>query len=140
MRVLLAVALALAPAAALACPGLEAKDAWIREAPPGAMMLAGYVRLHNAGKRALTLDRASSKSFGEVSLHRTTAENGMAGMEAVPTLTLEPGASLALAPGGYHLMLMQPARPLAAGDRVRIRLGCGVKSREFTFTVRAASE
>ena len=140
MRVPLAAVLAAAPLAAGACPGLEAKDAWIREAPPGAMMLAGYAALRNAGHHPLTIDGASSKAFGDVSLHRTTVEDGVAGMTAVPALTLEPGARQLLAPGGYHLMLMQPNRPLAAGDRVKVRLSCGIKSREFVFTVKAATE
>ena len=91
MRMLLAMALALASAPAGACPGLEAKDAWIREAPPGVAMLAGYALLRNTGKQALTIDRASSKAFGDVSLHRTTIENGVSRMAPVPALTLPAG-------------------------------------------------
>ena len=140
MRLLLAMTLVLAPSLGFACPGLEVKDAWIREAPPAAMMLAGYALLQNTGNQALTVDGASSKSFADVSLHRTTMDNGMSGMVPVPALKLAPGASQVLAPGGYHLMLMKPARALAAGDKVRIRLSCGSASREFTFTVKAATE
>ena len=140
MKVLFAATLALAPLAATACPGLEVKDAWIREAPPGAMMLAAYARLRNTGRQPLSIDGAGSKAFGEVSLHRTTVENGVDHMTPVPTLTLDPGSTQALAPGGYHLMLMQPARTLATGDKVRIRLSCGIKSREFVFTVKAVPE
>ena len=32
------------------------------------------------------------------------------------------GGKVAFAPGGYHLMLMQPARKLAPGERVPVTL------------------
>ena len=41
--------------------------------------------------------------------------------EAGP-LALAPGATLRFEPGGLHLMLMRPLRPLAAGDVARLRL------------------
>ena len=37
-------------------------------------------------------------------------------------IELKPSASLIFAPGGYHLMLMNPKRTLRAGDPVVINL------------------
>jgi hypothetical protein len=137
MKALVFLGAALASSGALACPDLAVQDAWIREAPPGAMS-AAYAKLTNRGKRALTLDGARSAAFGGASLHRTVVdEGGMARMRA-GTLTLEPGASAALEPGGWHLMLFDPASILKAGDVVPLTLTCGKAAREFPFTVKAS--
>lgn len=142
MKIVASLLASLATATALsawACPGLQVEDAWIREAPPGAMMTAAYARLRNAGKHALTLDRASSEDFGSVELHHTVLQDGLFKMQP-GRLTLPPGERGALEPGGWHLMLMEPVRPLKAGDRVSVMLQCGRERREFQFTVRAVAE
>jgi len=41
-------------------------------------------------------------------------------MRALEAIEVPAGASVRLAPGGNHLMLMRPARALRAGDLVRI--------------------
>jgi len=43
-------------------------------------------------------------------------------MEHAQKIELLPNASLLFAPGGYHLMLLNPKRALHAGDRVDINL------------------
>ena len=139
MRTLAAVAL-LACAPAQGCPGLEIKDAWIREAPPGAMMTAAYARLYNAGQRLLRIDGALGADFAGAALHRSVVENGISRMVHGEPLELTPGASGALEPGGWHLMLMRPVRALKAGDRVPLALKCGREATEYTFIVKALSE
>lgn len=137
MRTLLAAAVALlAGAPALACTGLAVEDAWIREAPPGAMSVA-YARLTNRGKKPLVLDGARSDAFGGAGLHRTIVDG--AGMTRMREGTLEilPGRSAALEPGGWHLMLFDPARILKAGDVVQLTLTCGKDEHTFPFTVKA---
>ena len=101
---------------------LEIERAWIRSAPPGAMMQAGYAILRNGGDAPLVISGAHSEDFGDVSLHQTLEENGVERMRALGEVTLAPGASLVFAPGGRHLMLMQPRRELRSGDRVKIHL------------------
>lgn len=124
-----------APASASACPGLAVEDAWIREAPPGAMS-AAYAKLTNRGTTPLTLDGARSEAFGGAGLHRTVLVGGMARMRE-GTLEIAPGASAALEPGGWHLMLFDPATVLKAGDVVPLTLTCGKSERTFPFTVKA---
>ena len=55
-------------------------------------------------------------------IHRTIVKDGMAGMAHASQIELAPNASLIFAPGGYHLMLMNPKRTLRAGDPVVINL------------------
>jgi hypothetical protein len=114
-------ALALGPAASEEA-GVSVRDAWIREAPPGATMMAGYMELRNNTSRPQVLVAASSSGFERVMIHRTIVKDGMAGMVHAPQIELKPNASLIFAPGGHHLMLMNPKRTLRAGDPVVIKL------------------
>jgi copper(I)-binding protein len=65
---------------------------------------------------------ARSSGFETVVIHRTIVKGGMTGMEHAPQIELLPNASLLFAPGGHHLMLLNPKRALRAGDRVDIHL------------------
>lgn len=102
---------------------LEIEQAWIRTAPPGAMMLAGYAVLRNSGDAAVSVVGADSADFGSVSLHESIEENGVEHMRPLGRFPIAPGASVTFAPGAKHFMLMQPKRALKAGDTVRIRVG-----------------
>ncbi len=102
--------------------GVSVRDAWVRETPPGMTMMAGYMELRNSTSRPQVLVAASSSGFESVMIHRTTLKDGMAGMVHASQIELTPNASLLFAPGGYHLMLMNPKRTLRAGDRVVINL------------------
>jgi copper(I)-binding protein len=102
--------------------GVSVRDAWIRETPPGMTMMAGYMALRNDTSRSQVLVAASSPGFATVMIHRTIVKDGMARMVHASQIELAPNASLIFAPGGYHLMLMNPKRTLRAGDRVDITL------------------
>ena len=115
--------LALTPiAAATEEPGVSVRDAWVRETPPGVAMMAGYMVLQNNTSRSQVLVAASSSGFETVMIHSAIVKDGMAGMVHAPQIELPPNASLIFAPGGYHLMLMNPKRMLRAGDPVVINL------------------
>ncbi|MCE5232198.1 MAG: copper chaperone PCu(A)C [Mizugakiibacter sp.] len=122
LRGLAAALLMIAAATAQAAGRLTVEDAWIRAAPPGAMMLAGYMVLGNTGDAPVVVTAADSDAFGDVSMHRTIEENGVARMRPLERVAVAPGARVAFAPGGMHLMLMQPKRALRPGDKVAIRL------------------
>jgi hypothetical protein len=106
---------------AMAAGRLVIDGAWIRTPPPGAQMLAGYAQLRNDGDTPLTIRGVSGDDFGSVALHETITIDGVERMRRLPEWTLAPGAGVSLAPGGKHLMLMQPKRALAPGARTRIR-------------------
>lgn len=81
-------------------------------------MMAGYGRIENRCQRPLHIVSASSPAFGGVSIHETRIVDGISRMRPVPGLTIEPEDAAVLAPGGMHLMLMQPLAPLQPGDTV----------------------
>jgi len=117
----LITAFGLVPAAGKA-EGVSVRDAWIRQAPPGATVMAGYLELRNSTSRPQVLEAASSTGFASVMMHRTVVRDGMAGMEHLSRTELAPNASLIFAPGGSHLMLMNPKQALRAGDTVVVEL------------------
>lgn len=116
---------------------LVVEQAWIRAAPPGAAMLAGYALLRNEGDEALSIDAVDSAEFATASLHETREENGVAKMRALPSLLIRPGGEVELAPGGKHLMLMQPKAAVDAGKSVDVEFVLGDRSRvKAAFVVR----
>jgi len=107
---------------AIQAAGLTVENRWVREAPPTATALAGYMVIRNGGDRERELVAAESPAFGKVMLHRTVMEEGMAKMIHQPSIAIPAGGSVTFEPNGYHLMLMKPREPLKAGDAVDITL------------------
>lgn len=97
-------------------------DPWIRLAPPGAGMMAGYLVLENPGEQPLELVAVSSPVFSSAEVHRTEIVDGVARMIAEPALAVPAGGRAVFEPGGRHLMLHGPARDLGEGDEVTLAL------------------
>ncbi len=101
---------------------LEVREAWVAEAPPGARAQAAYMQLRNGGSAPLNVTAVTSPAFASVELHRTVHEGAVARMEKLPVLPLAPGESAVLAPGGLHLMLIEPRQRLTEGAMVPLEL------------------
>ncbi len=101
---------------------IEIDNAWIREAPPGAPMLAGYLCLHNTTGAAATLVGVQSPLFPHIMMHRTEIREGMARMMHQDTVDVPAGQRVCFEPGGLHLMMAAPDQPLRAGERVELEL------------------
>jgi copper(I)-binding protein len=109
-----------ASAAPDCAPMLE--SAWIRSAPPGTAMHAGYAVMRNDCDRPVTVVGAESLDFASASIHETMVAQGMTHMQEAGPIVVAAHGRLVLAPGGRHLMLMRPARELPEGTRARARL------------------
>lgn len=118
-RFLLLLAL-LMPASAYA--ELAIVDAWINDLPPSVPVRAGYMTLHNSGESTVNILSVHSDAFARIEIHRSVMQDGMMRMEPITTLSIAPGSSVHLAPGGYHLMMMQPLRPTRPGDSIDVIL------------------
>jgi copper(I)-binding protein len=101
--------------------GPSVEDAWIRAAPPVAEVMAGYLTLR-AGGTAIEVVAAACEGFGRVEIHESVVVDDVATMRPLATLPLAAGASRRFAPGGLHLMLLEPARIPAVGEDVACRL------------------
>ena len=58
-------------------------------------------------------------------MHVVEVKDGLTKMRQVPGFTLGPGARLLFKPGGNHLMLLNPKKPLKSGDIVPLILEFG---------------
>ena len=95
---------------------------WSRALPPVAPTGAAYLSISNHGDTADTLLGAKTEVAGKVEIHEHVHADGVMKMQRVESLTIEPGATVTFAPGSYHLMLFNLARPLAAGDSYPLTL------------------
>ena len=119
MARLVGVAIAIAAAAtAHAEAKLTVLDAWVRAAPPGSHMLAGYATLKNSGDAPLSVLTVQSDAFRQSSIHETVVDRGVARMRELPRVDLAPGSTVQMKPGGAHLMLSEPRHPIVVGDKV----------------------
>lgn len=115
------VILALSMHATWSCD-LKIENAWIREAPPNMMTLAGYAQLTNTGKKPLEISAVESPAFMEVQLHESTLVNGVAGMRQLDKLVIPVNGKAAFEPHGKHFMMMGMKRPLKSGDKVPLEI------------------
>ncbi len=118
----------------MAC-NLKVSDAWIREAPPGLMSVAGYALLENDGNKPLQIVKLQSSAFTEVRMHETRIETGIASMRSINTLDIAAHQQVTFAPSGKHFMLVNAVQPLKNGDVVSVEFvdqtSC-VTTAEFT--------
>lgn len=121
-RLLISVGVALAACCSAASAEIVVDAAWVRAAPPGATMLAGYATLRNSGSEAVRMVGIDSKAFESVEMHRTEEVDGVSRMRPVAAIDIPPGGEAVLEPGGLHLMLIRPRQALAEGDAVTLRL------------------
>ncbi len=99
---------------------LEVSDAWIRLLPAGEPA-GGYFTIRSSANQSVALVGASSSAFGKVMMH-LTREKGLSRMFPLTSVEVPMRGTLAFAPGGHHLMLFDPNRTLAVGDRIPITL------------------
>jgi hypothetical protein len=98
-------------------------QAWSRATPGGAKIAGGYLTIENKGAAPDRLIGGSGDVAGKVEVHEMALSNGVMTMRHLDKgLTIEPGKTVKLAPGGYHLMLMDLKSPLKQGDKVPVTL------------------
>lgn len=84
---------------------ISVRDPWVRQNPPGASVTAAYMVIENPGGAGDELLEVSCGCASSSSLHVTEMrEEGMA-MKKVASIEIPAGKSVALSPGGRHVML-----------------------------------
>ena len=121
-QILLATLLLTWSLLAVADSALVVENAWVREAPPNAHMMAAYMTLRNTGSDEAVLSGVDSPTFSHVMLHKSEVVDGVARMSHQDELLIPAGGSVELKPGGFHLMMPAPEQRLVAGDRVEFVL------------------
>ena len=98
-------------------------QAWSRATPGGAKIAGGYLTVENKGSAPDRLVGGVGDNIGKVEIHEMAMNNGVMKMRPLDNgLAIEPGKTVKLAPGGYHLMLMDLKQPFKAGEKVPVTL------------------
>lgn len=138
LQILMMLALGVSTQVASAEGEIQVRDPWVQAAPPNAKVMAAYLEINNSGKKPRALTGASSTAFGQVGIHQSVMHGNMVHMEHMKELVIPTGISVALKPGGMHLMLMEAKKPLQIGDQVTITLIFkGGEKIPFTAVVRS---
>jgi copper(I)-binding protein len=105
-----------------AAESVTVTDPWVKAADEG--MSAAFGEITNAGNDDVTIVSATSEAAGTVELHETVDDGtgAMTMQEIDGGFVVGPGETLALEPGGNHLMLMDLTDPLEAGEEVTVTL------------------
>jgi periplasmic copper chaperone A len=98
-------------------------QAWSRATPGGAKVAGGYLTIENKGTAPDKLIGVSAEIARKVEVHEMATDNGVMKMRPLEKgLAIDPGKTVKLAPGGYHLMMQELRGPLKQGDKVPVTL------------------
>jgi copper(I)-binding protein len=97
--------------------------AWSRATPNGAKIGSGYFTIENKGTTPDRLVGVSAEIAAKVEVHEMAMKDGVMTMRPLQAgLTIDPGKTVKLAPGGYHLMMFDLKSPLKQGDALPLTL------------------
>ena len=98
---------------------LKIDHPWTRPNPPGAPTAVGYLTITNTGASPDKLIGGSSPEADHFEVHQMSMSAGVMRMSPVTGgLVIAPGATVALQPGGYHIMIIGPKHAFKAGEHI----------------------
>ena len=97
---------------------VKATNAWVRATVPAQKSTGAFLTLTSSEDAKVV--GVSSPAAATVEIHNSAMHNGVMQMHAVDKLDLPAGKAIDFKPGGYHVMLLGLARPVAVGDKVPI--------------------
>jgi periplasmic copper chaperone A len=96
---------------------------WSRATPGGAKTGGGFLTIENKGSAPDRLVAVSGDFAGKIEVHEMAVKDGVMTMRLLENgLAIEPGKTVKLAPGGYHLMMLDLKAPLKQGDKLPVTL------------------
>lgn len=97
--------------------------AWSRATPAGAKVGAGYLTIANKGTAPDRLVGGATPVARAIEVHEMSMKDGVMTMRPLRDgLTIEPGQTVTLAPGGFHIMFMDLKSPLKKGGQLHASL------------------
>jgi copper(I)-binding protein len=101
-------------------PVVQINDAWARATVPGQKVAGVYLQIRSARDARLVSVQSEAASSAEI--HSMSNEQGVMRMRKLEALTLPAGETVALKPGGNHIMLLDIKQQLKPGEKVPITL------------------
>ncbi len=98
----------------------QISDVWVKATIPGSNVSAAYLRIKSA--KTVKLVKAETAVANIAELHSMNMKDGVMEMKAESSFNVSAGKTIELKPGGMHIMLMQVAKPIKAGDKVPLTL------------------
>lgn len=130
-----------AKTAATATASLTVSNARVVLAPVAGNPAAVYFDLSYSGPAGVTLDAVDVEGAGMTMIHDYAESAGKAQMVMTDAVPLAQGTPVTFAPGGLHVMAMDPSDALKAGGMAKVTLtlsdGSGIS---VDAPVRAAGE
>jgi copper(I)-binding protein len=118
-----APAMAAATGTEVSAGDLTISGGFTRATLPGAPVAGGFVTITNSGTQDDRLVAVTTSIAKEAQIHEMALENDIMKMRPLEAgLVIPAGETVILAPGGYHLMFMGLAGPIAEGDAVAVTL------------------
>jgi periplasmic copper chaperone A len=110
-------------------------------APVAGNPAAVYFDLSYAGDAGVSLSSVAVEGAGMSMIHQTVEKDGAMTMMGAEPITLSASAPVTFAPGGMHVMAMQPSDAWKSGDTVKVTLTLSDgTTHSFDAAVRAAGE
>ncbi|MDZ7594301.1 MAG: copper chaperone PCu(A)C [Thiobacillus sp.] len=136
MKVLVAAAL-LASAASLPAwaANISVTNAWARATMPGQKVSGAYMQIRSDADARLI--GASSTAVPRVEVHEMKMDGDVMRMREVQSIELPKGKTVSLEPGGFHIMLMNLPKPIAAGEVIPLTLVVESGGKQQTVEVKA---
>jgi periplasmic copper chaperone A len=106
--------------AASAAAQVTVREPWIRATVPAAQATGAFMEL--VSKQDARLVEVRSPAAGIIEIHQMSMQGDRMMMSAVESLDLPAGKPVALASGGYHIMMMDLKRQMKAGETVPMTL------------------
>lgn len=102
------------------------ENAWSRASIGTKRPSVVYMTIRNNGDNVLTLGSVNTDLAAISEMHQTsTNDRGVSSMARVADLEIPPKGTIALEPGGLHLMLMGLQRPMVEGESYVLSLDFG---------------
>jgi periplasmic copper chaperone A len=120
MKTALAAALMVAASLPAGAANVSVSDAWARATMPGQKVSGAYMQIQSDVDARLV--SASSPAVPRVEVHEMKMDGDVMRMREIKAIDLPKGKTVSLEPGGFHIMLMNLAKPIAAGDVIPLTL------------------
>lgn len=114
---------------------ISVTEVWARATMPGQKVSGAYMTLQADADAKLV--GASSTAVPRVEIHEMKMDGDIMRMREVTAIALPKGKAVLLEPGGYHIMLMNLPKPIAAGDLIPLTLTIESGGKRQTVEVKA---
>lgn len=120
LNVLVLTAIGALATQAVWAANISVTDAWARATMPGQKVSGAYMKLQSDADARLV--GVSSPAVPRVEVHEMKMDGDVMRMREVQSIDLPKGKTVSLEPGGFHIMLMNLPKPIAAGDVIPLTL------------------